>query len=116
MLLYEMQIYTYYITVRKKCTLGLLLGAPFLIKVAATFIDGCKSTFVVYQSQDGSISGLRGTGPPVTELTYTTSLISAAGVARNDTPLAVAVSYSFFNVVSVVSASKPPWVSCVVWT
>lgn len=73
---------------------------------AATFVDGYNSTLVVYQALDGSISGLSGAGSPVTELSYTTSVILAAGVARNDTPLAVAVAYGFFNVVSVVSASN----------
>ena len=80
---------------------------------AATFIDGYSSTLVVYQAADTSVRVLRGYDPPLNTYTYSNSLLLAANVARNDTPLAITVEYDAgeyvagppHNVVSMVSAS-----------
>ncbi|KAI9699653.1 MAG: hypothetical protein M1836_002687 [Candelina mexicana] len=61
---------------------------------AAAFTDRNNSTYIVYQAKDTSIHSLSGAGPPVSGSTYSTSVILAADVARNDTPIAVAVEYT----------------------
>lgn len=67
---------------------------------AATLLDGSRSTFIVYQKNDTSIASLSGAGPPVTGSTYQSQAILAAGLARNDTPLALATDYTpLYNIV-----------------
>ena len=83
---------------------------------AATFIDGYSSTLVVYQAADTSVRVLRGYDPPLNTFSYSNSVLLAANVARNDTPLAITVEYDAaeygagppHNVVSILCASLPP--------
>ena len=80
---------------------------------AAAFIDGYSSTLVVYQAADTSVRALRGYDPPLNTFSYSNSLLLAANVARNDTPLAITIEHDAAeygagpprNVVSVLSAS-----------
>lgn len=67
---------------------------------AAAFTDGSNSTLVVYQAADSSIQSLGGYGPPLSASTYTASALLAAGIARNDTPLALTTEYKYYTVVS----------------
>ncbi len=67
---------------------------------AATFADDYTSTMVVYQAADSSVQLLSGSGPPSSASSYASSVILAAGIARNDTPLALAVDNTYYNIVS----------------
>ena len=58
---------------------------------AAAFVDEFDSTLIVYQAQDTSINSVEGKGPPLPGSNYTSSIVVAAGIARDDTPLALAV-------------------------
>ena len=58
---------------------------------AAVFLDGYSGTTVVYQAADTSVHALTGSGPPSTSSSYAASVLLSAGIARNDTPLALAV-------------------------
>ncbi|KAG7004557.1 hypothetical protein G7Y79_00024g055070 [Physcia stellaris] len=60
---------------------------------AAAFYGADDYTFIAYQANDTSIHLLSGNGPPTTSSTYSDRVILAAQLARNDTPLAVAVDY-----------------------
>lgn len=67
---------------------------------AAAFADRSLSTMVVYQAADSSVQLLSGSGPPTSASSYATSVVLAAGIARNDTPLALAVDNAYYHVVS----------------
>ena len=58
---------------------------------AAAFVNEFDSTLVVTQAKDTSITSVEGNGPPLSGNTYTSSIVVAAGIARDDTPLALAV-------------------------
>ena len=58
---------------------------------AAAYLDATTATMVVYQAVDTSVHSLIGTGPPYPNH-YTDAVALNAYVARNDTPLALAVS------------------------
>jgi hypothetical protein len=66
----------------------------------AAFSDDYTSTMVVYQAADSSVQLLSGSGPPSSASSYATSVILAAGIARNDTPLALAVDNAYYHIVS----------------
>jgi len=65
----------------------------------AAFSDDYTSTMVVYQAAD-SVQLLSGSGPPSSASSYGTSVILAANIARNDTPLALAVDNAYYHIVS----------------
>lgn len=68
---------------------------------AAALTYGSSSTMIVYQAEDTSVQRLKGLGPPSSSTSYAADTLLAAGVARNDTPLAVAVDNQIvFTVVS----------------
>ena len=66
---------------------------------AAAFTGAYDSTMVVYQAEDTSIHSLYGSGPPATGSSYASSLLLAAGIARNDTPLALVVYGGLYTTV-----------------
>ena len=58
---------------------------------AAAFVNEFDSTLIVYQAKDTSINSVEGHGSPLSGSNYTSSIVVAAGIARDDTPLALAV-------------------------
>ena len=60
----------------------------------AAFINEQGSTVIAYQANDTSIHLLRGSGTPTDTTSYKDSTILAPRLARNDTPLALAVEWA----------------------
>lgn len=58
---------------------------------AAAFINEFDSTLIFHQAIDTSITSVEGKGPPLSGSNYTSSIVVAAGIARDDTPLALTV-------------------------
>ena len=63
---------------------------------AAAYTTDYSSTIVVYQAEDTSIRSLVGGGPPLSASSYASSLVIAANIARNDTPLALVVERGLY--------------------
>ena len=67
---------------------------------AAAYTTDYSSTIVVYQAEDTSIQSLVGGGPPLSATYYASYPVIAAGIARNDTPLALVVDKGLYPRVS----------------
>ena len=64
-------------------------------KAAAVFTDAFKNTYVIYQRDDNGVGLLRGSIPNAqSAAAYTASGLLNAGIARSNTPLAIAIDYS----------------------
>ncbi|KAL6718576.1 hypothetical protein ACLMJK_004668 [Lecanora helva] len=59
---------------------------------AIAYLNAQGSTMIVYQAADTSIHSLIGTGPPTSQTKYADGLVLTPNQARNDTPMALAVS------------------------
>ena len=64
-------------------------------KGAAVFTDAFKNTYAIYQRDDGGVSLLKGAVPNAqSPAAYTASGLLNVGIARTNTPLAIAIDYS----------------------